>query len=85
MENHDEETPEPFKIRNLPKNFIEAATKRKPSNLPKKTEILKKTCVLFIKLLTLFNYWFNYWTSLFLQLHFCYVLFHMTEITAIYV
>ena len=41
------------------KIFFEAVTKRKPLSLQKKTEILKKTCVLLIKLLTLFNYWSN--------------------------
>ena len=48
-----------FNTGDLPKNFFEAVTK-KPSKLPKKTQILKKICeFLLITLLTLVDYWSN--------------------------
>ena len=48
-----------FNICDLPKYFVKQLLKETLRTYQKTPEILKKTCVLLIKLLTLFNYWSN--------------------------
>ena len=52
------ETPEFFNICNLPNNFFEKATK-KAFKLTKENQNIEENRVLLIKLLMLFNFWFN--------------------------